>query len=162
MEESRFEDYVAITWVTYRVRKNRLKDNTGSSSRLGGPVQMNAMTDRYEVVANDPRRHHGMTLRRRRSQHPRVSSPLDRRRRRMPIYTTPSEDFISPRHISPGLRARGVIYSIFPFNMNFFSPHVFKRAFAYFLLSLLGLRVGSPLFGIPLVKPFPFVNLYFL
>ena len=47
-EESRSEDSVAITWVTYRVRKNRLKDNIGSSSRLDGPVQMNAMTDRDE------------------------------------------------------------------------------------------------------------------
>ena len=45
--------------------------------------------------------------------------------------------------------------------MNFLSPHVLKRAFAYFLLPLLGFRVGSPLFGIPFVKPFPFVNLSF-
>ena len=82
-----------------------------------------------------------MTRRRRQSRHPRASSPLDRRRRRMPSFTTPSKDFISPRHISPGSCARGVIYSIFPFIINFLSLHVFKRAFAYFLLSLLGLRV---------------------
>ena len=31
--------------------------------------------------------------------------------------------------------------------MNFISPHVFKRAFAYLLLSLLGFRVGSSLFS---------------
>ena len=33
---------------------------------------------RSNVVAYDPRRHQGMTLRRRRSQHPRASSPLDK------------------------------------------------------------------------------------
>ena len=84
----------------------------------------------------DPRRHQGMTLRRRRSRHPRASSPLDRRRRRMPSFTTPSEDLISPRHISQGLRARGVIFPVFSFIMNFISPHVFKRAFASLLPSL--------------------------
>ena len=112
-------------------------------------------------MAYDPRRHQGMTLRRWRSQHPHASSPLDRRRRRMPIFTTPSEDFISPRHISPGSRTRGVIFSFFPFIMNFLSQHVFKWAFAYLLLSLLGLWVGSFLFGIPVVRPFSFVNLQF-
>ena len=106
------------------------------------------------VVAYDPRRHQGMTLRRRRSRHLRASSPLDRRRRRMPSFTTPSEDLISPRHISQGSRAHGVIFPVFYFIMNFISPHVFKRAFAYFLLSLLGFRVGSSLFEIPFVKPF--------
>ena len=65
------------------------------------------------VVAYDPRRHQGMTLRRRRSRHPRASSPLDRRRRRMPSFTIPSEDLISPRHISQGLHARGVIFPVF-------------------------------------------------
>ena len=99
------------------------------------------------MVAYDPRRHQGMTLRRRRSRHPRASSPLDRRRRRMPSFTTPSEDLISPRHISQGSRARGVIFPVFYFIMNFISPHVFKRAFAYLLLSLLGFRVGSFLFS---------------
>ena len=113
----------------------------------------------YNLVAYDSRRHQGMTLQRRRSRHPRASSPLDRRRRKMPIFTTPSEDFISPRHISPCSRARGVIFSIFPFIMNFISSHVFKRALAYLLLSLLGLWVGSLLSGIPVVRPFPFVNL---
>ena len=111
------------------------------------------LSDRHaRLVAYDPRGHQGMTLRRRRSRHTRASSPLDRRRRRMPIFTTPSEDFISPRHISPGSRARGVIFSIFPFIMNFLILHVFKRAFAYLLLSLLGLWVGSLLFGIPVVR----------
>ena len=38
--------------------------------------------------------------------------------------------------------------------MNFISPHVFKRAFAYLLLSLLGFRVGSSLFRDPIRKPF--------
>ena len=90
------------------------------------------------VVAYDPRRHQGMTLRRRRSRHPRASSPLDRRRRRMPSFTIPSEDLISPQHISQGLRARGVIFPVFSFIMNLFSPHVFKRAFASLLPSLLG------------------------
>ena len=94
--------------------------------------------DNVYLVAYDPRRHQGMTLRRRRSRHPRASSPLDRRRRRMPSFTIPSEDLISPRHISQGLRARGVIFPIFSFIMNLFSPHVFKRAFAYLLPSLLG------------------------
>ena len=105
-------------------------------------------------MAYDPRRHQGMKLRRRRSRHPRASSPLDKRRRRMPSFITPSEDLISPRHISQGSCARGVIFPVFYFIMNFISPHVFKRAFAYFLLSLLGFRVGSSLFGIPFVKPF--------
>ena len=90
------------------------------------------------VVAYDPRRHQGMTLRRRRSRHPRASSPLDRRRRRMPSFTIPSEDLISPRHISQGSHARGVIFPVFPFIMNLFSPHVFERAFASLLPSLLG------------------------
>ena len=67
------------------------------------------------VVAYDPRRHQGMTLRRRRSRHPRASSPLDRQRRGMPSFTTPSEDLISPRHISQGSRARGVTFSFFFF-----------------------------------------------
>ena len=98
-------------------------------------------------MAYDPRRHQGMTLRGRRSRHPRASSPLDRRRRRMPSFTTPSEDLISPRHISQGSRARGIIFPVFYFIMNFISPHVFKRAFAYLLLSLLGFRVGSSLFS---------------
>ena len=111
------------------------------------------------MVAYDPRRHQGMTLRRRRSRHPRASSPLNRRRRRMSSFTTPSEDFITPRHISPGSRVRGVIFSVFSFTMNFISPHVFKRAFAYLLLSLLGLWVGSLLFGTLVVRPFLFVNL---
>ena len=102
------------------------------------------------MVAYDPRRHQGMTLRRRRSQHPRASSPLDRRRRRMPSFTTPSEDLISPRHISQGSRARGVIFPVFYFIMNFISPHVFKQAFAYLLLSLLRFRVGSSLFRDPI------------
>ena len=120
-----------------------------------------------KVVAYDPRRHQGMTLRRRRSRHPRAFSPLDRRRRRMPSFTTPSEELISPRHISQGSRACGVIFPVFYFIMNFISPHVFKRAFAYLLLSLLGFRVGSrdevlPFFGIPFVKPLLFVDLYFL
>ena len=84
-----------------------------------------------ELVAYDPCSHQDMTLQRQRSRHPRASSPLDTQRRRMPISTTPSEDFISPQHITPGLRARGIIYSIF-FIMNFLSAHVFKRAFAYF------------------------------
>ena len=116
-----------------------------------------------ELVAYDPRRHQGMTLRRRRSRHPRASSPPppDRRRRRIPSFTTPSEDFISPRHISPGSRARGVIFSIFSFIMNFISPHVFKRAFTFLLLSLLGFRVGSSLFGIPFVKPIFLCEPYF-
>ena len=114
------------------------------------------------LVAYDPCRHQGMTLRRRRSRHPSASSPLDRRRRRMPSFTTPSEDLISPRHISQGSRARGVIFPVFYFIMNFISPHVFKRAFAYLFLSLLGFRVGSSLFGIPFVKPLLFVDLYFL
>ena len=97
-------------------------------------------------MAYDPRCHQGMTLRRRRSRHLRASSPLDRRRQRMPSFTTPSEDLISPRHISQGSRARGVIFPVFYFIMNFISPHVFKWAFAYLLLSLLGYRVGSSLF----------------
>ena len=105
-------------------------------------------------MAYDPRRHQGMTLRRRRCRHPRASSPLDRRRRRMPSFTTPSEDLISPRHISQGSRARGVIFPVFYFIMNFIGPHVFEQAFAYLLLSLLGFRVGSSLFGISFVKPF--------
>ena len=90
------------------------------------------------LVAYDPRRHQGMTLRRWRSRHPRASSPLDRRRRRMPSFTIPSEDLISPRHISQGSHARGVIFPVFSFIMNLFSPHVFKRAFASLLPSLLG------------------------
>ena len=102
------------------------------------------------LVAYDPRRHQGMTLRRRRSRHPRSSSPFDKRRRRMPSSTTPSDDFISPRHISPGSRARGVIFSVFSFFMNFIIPHVFKRAFAYLILSLLSFRVGSFLFRDPI------------
>ena len=102
------------------------------------------------LVAYDPRRHQGMTLRRRRSRHPRASSPLDRRRRRMPSFTTPIEDLISPRHISQGSRTRGVIFPVFYFIMNFISPHVFKRAFAYLLLSLLGFWVGSSLFRDPI------------
>ena len=96
-------------------------------------------------MAYDPRRHQGMTLRRQRSRHPRASSPLDRRRRRMPSFTTPSEDLISPRHISQGSRAWSYLSSFY-FIMNFISPHVFKRAFADLLLSLLGFRVGSSLF----------------
>ena len=52
------------------------------------------------VVAYDPRRHQGMTLRRRWSRHLRASSPLDRQRRRIPSFTTPSEALFSPRHIS--------------------------------------------------------------
>ena len=102
------------------------------------------------LVAYDPRRHQGMTLRRRRSRHSRASSPLDKRRRRMTSFTTPSEDLISPRHISQGSRARGVIFPVFYFIMNFISPHVFKRAFAYLLISLLGFRVGSSLFRDPI------------
>ena len=93
---------------------------------------------RGNLVAYDPRRHQGMTLRRQRSRHPRASSPLDRRRRRMPSFTTPSEDLISPRHISQGSRARGVIFPVVSFIMYLFSPHVFKRAFASLLPSLLG------------------------
>ena len=49
--------------------------------------------------------------------------------------------------------------SIFSFISHFRSPHVFKRAFAYFLLSLLGLGGGFPLFRDPSKRPFPFVNL---
>ena len=41
------------------------------------------------MVAYDPRRHQGMTSRRRRSRHPRASSPLDDQRRRMQTSTTP-------------------------------------------------------------------------
>ena len=103
-------------------------------------------------MAYDPHRHQSMTLLRRRSRHPRASSPLDRRRRRMPSFTTPSEDLISPRHISQGSCARRVIFPVFYFIMNFISPHVFKRAFAYLLLSLLGFRVGSSLFRDPIRK----------
>ena len=44
--------------------------------------------------------------------------------------------------------------------MNFRSPHVFKRAFAYFLLSLLGFQVGYSLFRTLFVKPLFFVNLF--
>ena len=114
------------------------------------------------LVAYDPRRHQGMTLRRRRSRHPCASSSLDRRRRRMLSFTT-SQNLISPRHISQGSRVRGVIFPVFYFIMNFISPHVFKRAFAYLLLSLLGFRVGSSLFfGIPFVKPFSLWTFYFL
>ena len=47
-------------------------------------------------------------------------------------------------------RARGSYLSSFYFIMNFISPHVFKRAFAYLLLSLLGFRVGSSLFRDPI------------
>ena len=47
----------------------------------------------------------------------RVQSP-DRRRQRMPISTTPSEDFISPRHITPRSCARGIIYSIFYYELS--------------------------------------------
>ena len=114
------------------------------------------------MVAYNPRRHQGMTLRHWRSRHPGASSPLDRRRRRMPSFTTPSEDLISPRHISQGSRARGVIFPVFYFIMNFISPHVFKRAFAYLLLPLLGFRVGSSLFWDPIRKALLFVDLYFL
>ena len=103
-------------------------------------------------MAYDPRRHQGMTLRRRRSRHPCASSPLDRRRRRMPSFTTPSEHLISPRHMSQGSRACGVIFPVFSFIMNIICPHVFKRAFAYLLLALLGFRVGSSLFRDPIRK----------
>ena len=71
------------------------------------------------LVAYDPRRHQGMTLRRRRSRHPRASSPLDRRRRRMPTFTTLSEDFISPPQTSSGSRARGFIVLPFPLFRTF-------------------------------------------
>ena len=71
------------------------------------------------LVAYNPRRHQGMTLRRRRSRHPRASSPLDRRRRRMPTFTTLSEDFISPPQTSSGSRARGFIVLPFPLFRTF-------------------------------------------
>ena len=71
------------------------------------------------LVAYNPRRHQGMTLRRRRSRHPRASSPLDRRRRRMPTFTTLSEDFISPPQTSSGLRTRGFIVLPFPLFRTF-------------------------------------------
>ena len=67
----------------------------------------------------------------------------------MPSFTTPSEDLISPRHISQGSRSWSYLSSFY-FIMNFISPHVFKRAFAYLLLSLLGFRVGSSLFRDPI------------
>ena len=75
---------------------------------LNGEISEDIYVQQLEgyVVAYDPRRHQGMTLWRRRSPHPRASSPLDRRRRRMPSFTTPSEDLISPRHISQGSCAR--------------------------------------------------------
>ena len=103
------------------------------------------------LVAYDPRRHQGMTLRRRWSRHLRASSPLDRRRRRIPSFTTPSETLFSPR-----ARARGAIFSVFYFIMTLFSPHVFKRAFACLLSLSLGLWVGFPLFRDPSLRPFPF------
>ena len=113
------------------------------------PLFFYPFTRQRSLVAYDPRRHQGMTLRRRRSRHPRASSPLDKRRRRMPSFTTPSEDLISPRHISQGSRAWSYLSSFY-FIMNFISLHVFKRAFAYLLLSLLGFRVGSSLFRDPI------------
>ena len=64
-----------------------------------------------KMVAYDPRRHQGTTLRRRWSRHLRASSPLDRRRRRIPSFTTPSETLFSPR-----ARARR---AIFPFSLYY-------------------------------------------
>ena len=127
--------------------RQRLPSSSCWSQKQRG---LRAFPSKGSLVAYNPHRHQGMTLRCRRSRHPRASSPLDRRRRRMPSFTTPSEVFISPRHISPGSRARGVIFSVFSFIMNFISPHVFKQAFAYLLLSLLGFRVGSSLFRDPI------------
>ena len=83
------------------------------------------------LVAYDPRRHQGMTLRHRWSRHLRASSPLHRRRRRIPSFTTPSETLFSPRAC-----ARRAIFPVFSFTMTLFSPHVFKRAFACLSLSL--------------------------
>ena len=65
-------------------------------------------TGEDKVVAYDPRRHQGMILRRRWSRHLRASSPLDRRRRRIPSFTTPSETLFSPR-----ARTRRAIFPVF-------------------------------------------------
>ena len=87
------------------------------------------------MVAYDPCRHQGMTLRHQRSRHPCTSSPLDKQRRRMPTSTTPSENLVSPQHVTPGL-AHAWTYLPYFVIMNFLSPHMFKRAFAYFFLPL--------------------------
>ena len=78
-----------------------------------GPFPLSAHYGLYkrgrDLVAYDPRRHQDMTLRRRWSRHLRASSHLDRRRRRIPSFTTPSETLFSPR-----ARARR---AIFPFSL---------------------------------------------
>ena len=65
------------------------------------------------LVAYDSRRYQGMTPRRQRSRHPRASSPLDRQRRRMLTSTTPREDLVLPRHITPRARARVDLSTLF-------------------------------------------------
>ena len=57
------------------------------------------------------------------------------------------------------LARAGIYRSTLSFISHFCSPHVFKRAFAYLLLSLLGLGGGFPSFRDPSLRPFPFVNL---
>ena len=98
------------------------------------------------VVAYDPRRHQGMTLRRQRSRHPRASSPLDRRRRRMPTFTTLSEDFISPPQTSSSSRAREVIVLSFPL-FRIFVARMCLSGPLHIFFSLLGLVGGFPCFG---------------
>ena len=56
-----------------------------------------ANVENLVLVVYDPRCHHGTTLRRRRSRHPRLSSPRNKRRRRMPTFATPLQDFVSLR-----------------------------------------------------------------
>ena len=111
-------------------------------------------------MAYGPRRHQGMTPWCRRSRNPRAFSPLDRQRRRMPTSATLRKDLISLQHVTPRASARGPICRNFVI-IDFLSPHVFKRAFVYFPLPLLGFRMDPSLFKILLVKPFFFVNLIF-
>ena len=85
--------------------------------------------------------------------------PLDRQRQRMLTSATRRKDLVSPQYVTP--RACPWTYLPYFVIIDFLSPHVFKQAFAYFPLPLLGFLFSSSRFGILLVKPFFFVNLIF-
>ena len=111
------------------------------------------------VVAYDLCGHQGMTPWRWRSQLPCASSPSTSKDEgcRLPLHCVGTSSRHGTSHL--GLACLWTYLPYFVI-MSFLSSHVFKRAFAYFPFSLLGLWVSYSLFGTLFVKPFFFVNFF--
>ena len=98
-----------------------------------------------KVVAYDPRRHQGMTLRRRWSRHLRASSPLDRQKEgsRVSLHQVrPSSRHDTFRRA----RARGAIFSVFYFIMTLLARMCLSGPLHVFL------SLFRPLGGFPFVS----------